>query len=340
MSLGTPRPHPLLRALGARWYLGKPFGVPVELHCLALALTVGMGLWEYKRIGCSWGEASTHALVFFVCLYALVWVHEMGHVMAGWRYNIPTSKITLWPLGGLAHLSEPAPGPRQDMVVSLAGPATHVLWMLVLWPLYAFVAPHCTAPEGWFFSPLRVAIEVTFFTNLAMAVFNLLPFFPMDGGRVLIAFLTLRAGEFRAVRWGARVGLAGAALLVLAGLWIGSWSGGLLLALGINNGLTCWRLLKASQWGAHMYAERRREAWEGDPEAWRRGGGHSSQGTDRDRRRREREAAKAEKAAAQREAEAEEIDRLLARVSEVGLPGLSRKERARLETLSKRRRKD
>ena len=335
MDPALPR-HPVLRALRARVRLGRPFGVPVDLHVLAIVLSVGFVTWEWTRVRVPFGEALIAGAVTTVLLYLIVWLHEMGHIVAGWRYHIPASGITLWPLGGLAHLSDAAPNPRADMVIALAGPATHLLVLLVAWPLRLWLPADAGLPDGWVLSPLAVAVDTLWYLNIGLLLFNLLPFLPMDGGRVLMGLLTLRRGEIPALRLAARVGLVGAIALGVYGLGFrGGWSGGLLLAIGVSNGLACWRLLVASRHGMRWYAERAREPWEGDPDAWRAGSGTG--GPARAARRDARAARRLLDEQARRKEEAAEVARLLARVSAVGLPGLTRRERKRLEDLSRRR---
>lgn len=330
-----PRPPMWARILGAAIPLGRPFGVPVEMHVLALVLSLGFGLSNWREFGAGWGEAFVGAIIGTIVVYGLVWVHEMGHIVGGRRYNIPAVKITLWPLGGLAHLGAQSPGPKADAVVTAAGPLTHVLWLLPAWLLQAALPWGGTRPAGWMLDPAAFAAMTLWYSNLAFLLFNLLPFFPMDGGRLLIAGLTYRLGEGRALYVGATIGLGGAVLLGVASFFpILPLGGGLLLALAIVNGLACHRMRVAAAHGASLYAAHRREAWESDGEAWR-GGGTSSGATPSGRER--RSAAKAEREAARSAADDAELDALLDRVGKVGLAGLSRSERTRLQGLSQRR---
>jgi Zn-dependent protease len=330
--------HPVLRALGYRVRLGRPFGVPVDMHVLALVLSVGFVTWEWTRVHAPFGEALVAGILFTALLYFLIWAHEMGHVLAGRRYHIPTSRITLWPLGGLAHLSDAAPSPRADIVIALAGPATHLVGLALAWPLRAWIPYGAGLPAGWIVDPLHVVVEAFWYLNLGLALFNLLPFLPMDGGRVLMGILTLRRGEVPALRTAALVGLVGAVAMGLFALFVdGGWRGGLLLAIALSNGLFCWRMRTAARHGARWYAERAREPWELDPDGWR-GGAPGAGADDRKQVRAARRAAERLQSEAGRRAEEDaEVDRLLARVSEVGLGGLSRRERKRLEDLSRRR---
>ncbi len=337
MDSYAPR-HPFLRALGARVPLGRPFGVPVELHVLAIVLTVGLATWEWSRVGVSFAPAFVAATIAAIVLYAVIWTHEMGHVLAGRRWNIPTHRITLWPLGGLAHLAAPAPSPRADIVIALAGPATHVAGLALAWPLHALF-PYGSGPL-WDGVDLRgVAIETFFYLQTVLALFNLLPFLPMDGGRVLMGALTLKLGENRALRIAARVGLYGAiGMGIYAIVFRGGWQGGLLLAIALNNGLICGRLMQMARLGGRWYDERVRDPWERDAEAWRTGSAGDARSSARRSDRAARKAAqRAAKEVERRRAEDEEIDGLLERVGAVGLAGLSGRERRRLDALSKRR---
>src|SRR5690606_32970410 len=130
------------------------------------------------------------ALLVSALLFVVIWTHEMCHILAGWRYRIRTDLITLSPLGGVAHMNSPASTPRGELLVSLAGPAVHLAWLGVLWPL-SLLLPESSLGDG----AARAALFVLWYlvtVNQVLLVFNLVPFFPLDGGRCLRALLAMR----------------------------------------------------------------------------------------------------------------------------------------------------
>ena len=331
-----------LRALAATFRIGRFFGVELRMYWLAVWLMPLIVWSSWSRAGVPAGQGLVMSLVFCVGLYTLIFSHEMSHIAAGWRYNIRTPLITLSPLGGLAHMSSAAPSPKADMVISAAGPAVHLLWFAVLWPLSHFVPPGTVLLDGWVVDPVGGSIAILYDTNLWLMVFNLLPFFPMDGGRILRAALSLRMHPNRASIIAARIGMVGAVLLALSGFFFGRLWTGIMLAIGITNFFACRDEIKRARWGDSPFGEKR-EAWESDPDAWKSGESpldssqrlRGQEGPSRAERKAEKKASRDRERA---EADEAELDRLLARVSEVGMAGLSAKERAALQRLSKRNR--
>ena len=165
-----------------------------------------------------------------VGLFASVTVHELGHAAAARRYGIETSAITLWILGGLASLDRLPKEPTRELVIALAGPAASVLTGVAC---YAAIFGVPASAPGVVFVLGFLAI-----TNLTLAAFNLLPAFPMDGGRVLRAFLARNRPYVDATRIAARIGvvfaivfailgvLGGAPLLLLLALFVYSAANG------------------------------------------------------------------------------------------------------------------
>lgn len=340
---GEPKWIRVLRALAASFRIGRFFGVELRMYWAAVVIMPLIGWSSWSRADFPAGEAFVMGLISTVALFAIIYSHEMSHIVAGWRYNIRTPLITLSPLGGLAHMSAPAPNPRAGMVISAAGPAVHLIWLAIFWPLSHWVPWGTGRPDGWMADPLAGSILLVRDLNLTLLVFNLLPFYPMDGGSILRAALSTRMHANRASLIAARVGMGGAVALAIAALFIGRLYSGILLAIAITNFFACRREVLRARWGQGPFGEER-EAWESDSEAWRSGespfessqtmGGKSGSTGKPSRRARRKADRTREKSAA----DTAELDRLLARVSEVGLAGLSAKERSTLQRLSKRSR--
>lgn len=141
-----------------------------------------------------------------VMLFAIVVLHELGHALAARHYGIPTQAITLYPIGGVARMQGGRFTPHQEMVVAAAGPAVN----------FALAGVTLLFPP----TPL---LSLFLAYNLGLGLFNLLPAFPMDGGRILRAFLSRRYGHakatVRAADWGQKFAwIFGIAGLITASL--------------------------------------------------------------------------------------------------------------------------
>ncbi|MEO8791519.1 MAG: M50 family metallopeptidase, partial [Chthoniobacteraceae bacterium] len=141
-----------------------------------------------------------------ICLIFLcVLLHEFGHAFAARRYGIRTPDITLFPFGGVARIERMPENPRQEIVIALAGPAVNVVIAAVLWvALAAMGSAGKIDPinlEGSFAVQLLAV-------NIWLLLFNLIPAFPMDGGRVLRALLALRLDHAHATRIASQIGQA------------------------------------------------------------------------------------------------------------------------------------
>ncbi|HSL73471.1 MAG TPA: site-2 protease family protein [Ilumatobacteraceae bacterium] len=161
--------------------LGTYAGIPVRAHWSMALVAVLLGVSFTTQYGLVPGLITTAA--FFASILA----HEFGHALVARRYAVETKSIDLWALGGVAHLDREAPTPRADGLIAVAGPAVSLLiavtaigaWTLVPWPVLFIIG----------------------FLNGILAVFNMLPGAPLDGGRVLRAVRWARTGDkYRAMR--------------------------------------------------------------------------------------------------------------------------------------------
>ncbi len=341
-SFSEPRWMGLLRLLSASFPVGRLFRVRVRVYWLALIIMPLILLRQAR--GFPFAEGAAYIALTTLVLYVVIWSHEMGHIAAGRRYGIVTPLITLSPLGGLAHMSAGAPSPAKEIVISLAGPAVHLVWLAIVFPLSLFVTWGDFAPGRWFYDPVAGTLDTLLYLNVALLAFNLLPFFPMDGGRCLRALLARRMHPNRATLRATRVGTIGGWIFIVVGivayfvsddLW-----GPILVAIGISNLLACKRERMVAQYtpGPYMTSEPL-QPWQTDPEAWK--AGDDDEPSPRARRRAAnaaaKEAVRRERAAARQRVLDDEVDRVLDRLNEVGLDGLTPKERAILERASKRR---
>jgi Zn-dependent protease len=202
------------RCLAVKWSakLGRFAGIDVYVHVTFLLLLVWVA-WRY------WTETGTLAgvtsgLTLILLLFFCVVLHEYGHALTARRFGIGTRSITLLPIGGLALLESMPKEPRQEILVALAGPAVNVVIAAVLY----LVATATGRPGALLTLATGSLLPTLVAANLMLAVFNLLPAFPMDGGRVLRAALALRMDRVRATWIAARVGQVLAVGLALLGL--------------------------------------------------------------------------------------------------------------------------
>jgi Zn-dependent protease len=285
------------------------------------------------------------ALVFTLLLYLVILTHELGHSFAGWRVIVPSVASSLSPLGGLAHMQERASTPQHDMFISAAGPATHLMWLALTFGLQSAFGEHFWTVEGQSRGGLMmlVSMDQAFFQlNLWLMVFNLLPFYPMDGGRILGAALSLRGNDHKAQFTMVKVGIVGAALFIVAGFFPGAIGGPFLFIIGISNLLVCVQTLTILKtMGAQGY--RRREPWEMDSEAWRRGANPYGREEVRvgyfAKRKEARERNAHNRLIEEAETLEKELDRILEKVHTQGLPSLTKKEKSVLNKASEKRRK-
>jgi Zn-dependent protease/CBS domain-containing protein len=197
------------------WKLGQLAGIDVRVHATFLLL-LGWVVASYWITGKTL-NAILAALVFIVAVFACVVLHEVGHALAARKFGIRTSDITLLPIGGLARLQRMPEEPRQELWIALAGPAVNVaigvflyLWLILTnrWEPFS----HLGVSTGPF-------VERLFLANVSLVLFNLIPAFPMDGGRVLRALLAMRTTYIKATQTAALVGQWLACGFVVVGLF-------------------------------------------------------------------------------------------------------------------------
>ncbi len=192
---------------------GTVSGISVYLHWTMVILFVwlfGMYLWRGASVGAAVTGVSLVALLF-----ACVALHELGHSLAARRFGIHTRDITLYPFGGIARLEGRAMQPREELWVALAGPAVNLGIAAALYAVASSTGISTAADvilrPGGFLGTLM-------WLNLALAVFNMIPAFPMDGGRVLRAGLATRIRYEVATQIAVLFGVVIAVVFVILGV--------------------------------------------------------------------------------------------------------------------------
>ena len=180
--------------------IGSIAGTAIRIHFTFLLFLV----WIFVANWASGGPpAAWQGLIFILLLFACVLAHEFGHIFTARAFGVPTPDVTLLPIGGVARLARIPEEPRQEFLIAIAGPLVNVAIAVVLLLLGAHLDPRdLAAMESSRISLADRLAEV----NLFLAVFNMIPAFPMDGGRVLRALLAIKLGHVRATEIAATIG--------------------------------------------------------------------------------------------------------------------------------------
>ena len=193
--------------------IGHLLGSDLRVHATFFLLLAWIGAAAFVAAG---PEAALINVVFVLALFACVVAHEFGHALTARRFGIKTPDITLLPIGGLARLERMPEDPWQEVIVALAGPAVNVvIWAVLVFGFGADASlealENIEDPAAGFWGRLAAV-------NLFLVVFNLIPAFPMDGGRVFRALLSFRFDRPRATRIAAWTGQVFAVIFVVIGL--------------------------------------------------------------------------------------------------------------------------
>ncbi len=205
-------------------YLGRISGIRLYLHWTFAILLVWIFLLYYGQSG---GDVQQGLLggVFILTLFACVTLHELGHALMGKRFQVETEKITLYPIGGVASMSKMPEKPVQELLVALAGPAVNLLLGSLLWVYLTQVKG--LSIDGLTADLSRLTpnnfLQQLMFANFILALFNLIPAFPMDGGRVFRALLSMGTDRVTATRWAASLGQILAIGFVFLGFFYNFW---------------------------------------------------------------------------------------------------------------------
>jgi stage IV sporulation protein FB len=205
--------------MGWSFRIGRIFGIELRVHVTFLLLLAYFAFIGYARGGTQ--EALTTTL-FILLLFLCVVLHELGHALAAARYGIKTPDITLLPIGGVARLQRMPDHPGQELVVAIAGPLVNVVIALGLylgglarWGGWGAIVNTDNLAADLLGSLMRI--------NVLLVLFNMIPAFPMDGGRVLRALLAMRMNYAKATRIAATVGQTLAFGFALWGMAVGNF---------------------------------------------------------------------------------------------------------------------
>lgn len=191
------------------WKIAQVAGIDLYLHATFLLLLA------YGAV------QGIDVLLLVTAVFGCIVLHELGHALTARLYGIPTRDITLYPIGGVARLERMPRAPGAEFLITLAGPLVNVAIAVTLALVIGLI--------GFFQTGFRGSLVLDFLSqlmwvNVVLAVFNMIPAFPMDGGRILRALLTLPLGRYRATEVAANLGRIVAIVFPLAMSWFGMFS--------------------------------------------------------------------------------------------------------------------
>lgn len=197
------------------WKIATLAGIDVYVHSTFLLLVGWVGISHFmarRSLADAWA-----GVVFIVALFGIVVLHEFGHALMARRFGIRTRDITLLPIGGVARLEHMPEEPRQELLVAFAGPAVNIVLAAILYGVLTVSGGLAPVEDtkligGDFLSKML-------WINVILAAFNLIPAFPMDGGRVLRALLAMKMDYVHATQVAANVGQGLALLFGFLGLF-------------------------------------------------------------------------------------------------------------------------
>lgn len=198
--------------------LGKPFGIKVFVHW-SFSLLIAWIVFISVRQGLEFLQILMHIL-FILTLFVCVVLHEFGHSLVAIRFGGEVHSITLLPIGGMANITKMPEKPKEEFLVSLSGPAVNIIIAAILGLYLSYIQPvsfenidytHITSDN--FFVILLAA-------NIFIVLFNLIPAFPMDGGRLFRSALSIWMSRMEATRIAKNIGQVFAILFIIAGLYV------------------------------------------------------------------------------------------------------------------------
>lgn len=209
-------------------HIGEVLGVDVNIHPTFVLVLIGAVL--YWGVGDSGGIVpALLGLLLVVLVFLSVLAHELAHAVIASEVGVNVLDVTLWPLSGVARIEQHQATPRNELMIALAGPAANLAIVVALLPAVLMVGVLAGAdtfaaagPNFRNLNPVTMLSTIAIL-NLGLMLFNLLPAFPLDGGRVLRASLSEFVGRKRATLIATQAGYVITAAFLLLGIWLQLW---------------------------------------------------------------------------------------------------------------------
>lgn len=212
-------------------------GIDIRLH-LTFPLILVWAAFQFGVLGGGGLTGALFGVIAISLLFVLVTLHELGHSFAALHYGVPVERIVLLPIGGVAQLRNMPDKPKQEFVIALAGPAVNVALAVLMGSAAVLFGLPLTNPlTGGVSLTFGAIFSYIFFYNVILAIFNMIPAFPMDGGRVLRSVLAMKLAYGQATDIAVSLGRGLAVLFGLYGLFTGQFFS-VLIAIFIFSGAT------------------------------------------------------------------------------------------------------
>lgn len=231
--------------------LFRIFGIQLAVHASFVLLLMYAG-WLGWADGGNWPGMLMNVLVtvlFFICVV----LHELGHSLTARRYGVKVPRILLMPIGGMAEFDRIPRQPSAEFIITINGPLVNFAIALIL--VIAVGFPPGPLWEPQFDDSIKGLAQLLLYWNAMMGCFNLLPVFPMDGGRLLRAILATRLSYLRATFWATQIGQLLAILLMATAIYIEWWMLAVLFAFIYSVGGAEYRTLLRREQEASDWAE-------------------------------------------------------------------------------------
>ena len=204
--------------------LGRIWGIAIRVHP-SFALVLVWAAFQWGLSGDGTFAALLYGLILVGFVFLCVLLHELGHCLMALQYGVRVQDITLLPIGGVARLENATLRPGHEALIALAGPLVNVAILVALFPLILLLG--ILTGKNSLIDYLNYFDDVApggllvylFLTNVTLVVFNLLPAFPMDGGRVLRAGLSKLTNREQATKFAVALGQVLAVLMGIIGIW-------------------------------------------------------------------------------------------------------------------------
>jgi len=203
-----------------RWsfQIGKVFGIPIRVHITFFLLLIFIGFYGSRLQG---AQSGLYGMLSVVLIFLCVVIHEIAHSLVARSYGVKVKDIVLLPIGGVSEMEELPQKPKQEIYVAIAGPVTSIFLAFIFYLAFLLLYPEM---KTFKFSIFQGNLLLNLFIiNFLLALFNLLPVFPMDGGRVLRGILGLKMEFLKATKIAVGIGEAFAIFFFFFGLFFNPW---------------------------------------------------------------------------------------------------------------------